>query len=298
MEMIEHEVFHSMGIPVHLTLIGVTKEQSQQLRDEAKYIFDKWDLVFSRFRIDSQLFSLNNNSGKWNNVSIEMFAVIEKCINLAKETNGLFDPSIGSYLAAAGYGLPENYILPSMVPTYKNIELDKLGLKIKTAKSQILEPAGIVKGMAIDDAGKSLGLASAWMINAGGDILTHGKYPDQGFWNIAIQSPDNIKSIVSVVKIKDEAIATSGDYETKWISEGKEWHHQINTKTGAPTEGIKSVTVIAPNAEISDTAASIISLTGIENGILYAKKNKIPYFIIDSNGKQFKNELFEERQVS
>ena len=287
-----------MGIPVHLTLVGVSPESADKLLKKTESVFNKWDKIFSRFRPDSELNLINQNTGKWNKTGRLLFEVIYKCVELSKETSGAFDPSVGGYLAAAGYGLPKNYSLPNPPPTYKNILFDNSEYSIKTASGQILEPAAIVKGMAIDDSGKELIGVPAWMINAGGDILTKGEFPEQSFWKIAIQSPTNKAAILTTVKIQNEAIATSGDYETRWMNGGNEWHHQIDTKTGKPTRGIKSVSVIAKNAEIADTRTSIISLIGIKEGIKYAEKKSIPYMIVSDENKIFRNTLFEKRIVT
>jgi len=294
----QHKIIHSMGIPVHLTLVGVSKIEGEKLFQEAWKIFNEWDMRFSRFKEDSELNQLNMNSGKWQNASPKMIGVLKKCLDLARASEGLFDPSVGGHLAAAGYGLPKNFVLPNPAPTYQEIKIDENGGEIKTARGQILEPAGIVKGMAIDSASSVLKDVSAWMINAGGDILTHGEYPNQKFWNVAIQHPKNKRAIISVVKVKDSAIATSGIYETKWAHKNEQWHHQINIKTGRPTAGVQSVSVIAPTAELADTHASLAILYGLEKGLDYLNSQNVPYLVVDLGDRVYKNQPYADLETS
>lgn len=294
----EHVVFHSMGLPVHLTLIGVTPSQAAVFGQRAETVFQKWDRVFSRFREDSELARLNAHAGEWVEVSPLMLEVLGKCLALTKETEGCFDPSAGSYLAAAGYGLPKNLILPTQVPTYRDIAMDIPNSRIRTAPRQVLEPAALVKGMAIDAAGTALAGVPAWMVNAGGDLRTQGDYPGQGAWNVAIQAPQDRRAVISTVRARNEAVATSGTYETTWESGRERWHHQINMTTGKPTTGVISVTVLAPTAELADGFSSAALLLGIKTGSAYLNRHGIPWMCVDNMGRMFRNEMYHEREMA
>lgn len=288
-----------MGIPVHITVIDSDEEKILKSTKSAENIFREWDKRFSRFLKNSELNQINLGAGEWQDISPSMFAVISRCVELAEMTNGFFDPSVGGYLAQYGYGLPKKYELPPIPPTYRDIELDSERSRILCAKGQVLEPAAIVKGMAIDAAGKELSPLDGWMINAGGDILTKGDFPEQKYWNIAIQHPRIKNAIVTTVKIHNEAIATSGSYEVGGTTrKGENWHHQINMRTGNPTSGLLSLSVIAPTAEQADTFASIAFLYGLSKGVEFLEKEKAPYLFIDDREIIHKNELFAAREES
>ena len=108
---------------------------------------------------------------------------------------------------------------------------------------------------------KNLGV-KAGIINASGDLSCWG-IPENGKpWTIGIANPDFVDMPFSTLEITDLAIATSGNYEKFALIDGKKYSHTINPKTGFPIFGIKSVTVISPNAEISDAFATPISILG------------------------------------
>ena len=69
---------------------------------------------------------------------------------------------------------------------------------------------------------------------------------------------------------------------------GKRYSHTINPKTGLPVSGIKSVTIISPNAEIADAMATPVMIMGIKAGLDMINQVKgLACIIIDDNGKIF-----------
>lgn len=299
MNEITHHVFHSMGIPVHITLVGVNENDGKKYVNEVEQIFYALDKRFSRFKDTSELHKLNTANGAWTAVSLPMFQVLQKCVALAKETNGAFDPSVGGVLASYGYGLPENFVPPSPLPTFRDIEFNERELSVRLAPGQVLEPASVVKGMAIDEAGRALSDSKVpgFMINAGGDIVTHGAYKDGSSWNIAIQDPRNPDAIVGAVALRDAGMATSGTYQTKGVHKGREWHHLVNMETGEPSKGIASATVIARTCEEADTEASLAILLPEPEAIARLNERGLPYFLINDHGLVLKSPAFSELEI-
>jgi thiamine biosynthesis lipoprotein len=92
------------------------------------------------------------------------------------------------------------------------------------------------------------------------------------------------------MEIKDMAVATSGNYEKFVMIDGKKYSHTINPKTGLPVTGIKSVTVVAPNAELCDALATPVTIMGIERGLYLINQLKhVECIIIDDNNKLYKS---------
>ena len=70
-----------------------------------------------------------------------------------------------------------------------------------------------------------------------------------------------------ILDITNMAVATSGNYEKFVMIEGKKYSHTIDPKTGLPVSGIKSVTIISPNAEIADAMATPVMIMGVKVGM-------------------------------
>ena len=92
----------------------------------------------------------------------------------------------------------------------------------------------------------------------------------------------------STFNITNTSVATSGNYEKFVLIDGKKYSHTIDPKTGYPISGIKSVTIIAENAEIADALATPVTVMGIEVGLNFI--NQIPNIgciIIDDYDKTY-----------
>jgi thiamine biosynthesis lipoprotein len=292
-----HRVFHSMGIAVHCTLVGVSEKDAEDRIALAEKIFSEYDIRFSRFKETSELHLLNINSETPQKVSIEMFQVLKKCVALAEQTGGAFDPSVGGVLASFGYGLPTNYTAPNPPPTYRDIKFNDQTLEVTLALGQVLEPASVVKSLAIDEAAKSFRDVPGFLLNAGGDILTHGAFEIESVWNIAIQDPRDARAIVAAVGIKDAGMATSGVYQTRGVKDGKPWHHLVDMRTRENASGITSVTVVAPTCEQADSEATLTILLGTTAGTARLDQTGFPYFLIFDDGTIKKNAAFAALEI-
>lgn len=82
------------------------------------------------------------------------------------------------------------------------------------------------------------------------------------------------------------AIAPSGSYEKYDVIHGKKYSHTIDSKTGLPVSGIRSITIIAPNAELADALATPVMVKGVNAGIhLINQLPNISSIIIDNDNK-------------
>ena len=69
---------------------------------------------------------------------------------------------------------------------------------------------------------------------------------------------------------------------------GKKYSHTIDPKTGLPVTGIKSVTIISPNAELADAMATPVMIMGTKAGLNMINQIKgMACIIIDDNDKLF-----------
>src|SRR5207237_2975577 len=90
------------------------------------------------------------------------------------------------------------------------------------------------------------------IVNASGDLSAWGMQPEGKPWTIGIADPYTKRTPFSYLGISDMCVATSGNYEKYAVIDGKKYSHTIDPRTGLPVTGIKSVTIISPNAEIAD----------------------------------------------
>jgi thiamine biosynthesis lipoprotein len=141
-----------------------------------------------------------------------------------------------------------------------------------------LDLGGIAKGFAIDlaiEAVKDANCAGA-MVDAGGDVRVFGKPPrGQQYWSVGLQDPAAARQtpdsgeLLMVFRLKNEAVATSGDYQRFELIGGQRYSHIIDTATGKGAGGFSSVSVIAEEATTADALATAVSVLGIEKGLSF-----------------------------
>lgn len=124
-----------------------------------------------------------------------------------------------------------------------------------------IDPSGVVKGWAIDQAALQLrdkGFKNFY-VDAGGDIQAYGYNDQHEPWRVGIRNPFNLREIVKVLALTDCGVATSGNYVRG--------HHIYNPKQlNDQLTQVVSLTVIGPNIYEADrfaTAAFAMGPAGI-----------------------------------
>jgi thiamine biosynthesis lipoprotein len=212
-------------------------------------------------------------------VSQETFEVIEKSIEYAILSEGLFDITVGPLVDLWGIGtdsprLPEAYEIESTLELidYRNIVMDKENSTVYlTEKNMSIDLGAIAKGYIADKAAakmKDLGLNSA-IINFGGNVVLLGEKPDGSAFQVGIQEPDESRGgIVGTVTAKDISLVTSGDYERYFVQDGIRYHHILDPYTGYPTDNsIKAVAIIANQSFDADALSTAVLLLGLDKGM-------------------------------
>ena len=230
-------------------------------------------------------------------VSREMFDLVVRASKISSITQGAFDLSYGSIdkrlwnFDRNMTALPDEATARQMIRliNYRNIIADHENCTLfLKEKGMRIGFGGIGKGYAAERAKallKQLGIHSG-IVNAAGDLTTWGLQPDGKPWTIGIASPDAGHQPFSSLEISDAAIATSGNYEKYVMIGGKKYSHTIDPRTGLPVRGIKSVTIISPNAEIADAMATPVMIMGVQAGMDMINQMKhIACIIIDEQDK-------------
>lgn len=113
-----------------------------------------------------------------------------------------------------------------------------------------LDPSGLVKGWAVEEATLLLDQAGArnYGCNCGGDVIARGE-PEAGRpWRVGIRHPDRADAVARVLAVRDLAVATSGTYERG--------EHIRDPRTGRAPTGLLSVTVVGPSLTWADVYAT------------------------------------------
>jgi thiamine biosynthesis lipoprotein len=153
-----------------------------------------------------------------------------------------------------------------------------------------LDLGGLGKGFTADEVMKLLqfhGVSSA-LIDMGGDICVSDPPPDKAHWVLAFSYYDEEgKEVIQKIKLKNGAVATSGDLYQFVEIDGKRYSHIVNPITGWALTNRIQVTVIADKATRADAFASAFSVLGIEKTkSKYRDLVNLEVFMVEENGKQ------------
>ena len=252
------------------------------------------DLSMSTY-IDNSLIT-KINKGEHLPIDPHFEKVLSASMDIYKQSDGIFDPSIGQLINAWGFGKKENHT----PPTQKQIDsllaltgMDKVHVAT-TPKGTFVEKDNpniqlnfnaIAQGYTSDviaDYFLSKQITN-FIVEVGGEIVIHGRNTLKGkSWTIGIdnplQKPDEDREIVATVELTDCGLATSGNYRKLWTDSltGQKYVHTINPKTGRPQpSNLLSATVIAPSAMLADGyATTLMALGGIEKAKDFLAQHK------------------------
>lgn len=289
-----------MGNRFTITVVDGDTEWAEKQIDEAIAEVSRIEKLLTTFSNDSQTHQINENAGlKPVKVDKEVFNIIQRSLRISALTDGAFDISYGSIdkrfwnFDKEMTSLPDAKAAKESVKliNYKNIVLDTENLTVfLKEKGMRIGFGGIGKGYAAEQAKQLLikkGVKSG-IVNAAGDLTTWGNQPNGEPWTIGIADPNAQNKAFSYINISDVAVATSGNYEKYVIIDGKKYSHTIDPKTGFPVSGIKSVTILCPNAELADAMATPITVLGVDAGLgLINQMKQIACIIIDDDNNLY-----------
>ncbi|WP_310831843.1 FAD:protein FMN transferase [Paenibacillus pedocola] len=305
------QTYYIYDTVVNIKVFG--DKATQQNMDDIQQLLERMDTEFSRTKEDGELYAVNQAAGKEAvTVSDETLDVVKQSLKYAEEMDGLFDPTIGPLvdLWAIGEGgehVPDQADIDAAksLTNYKDVIIDEAAKTIKLAKEgMVLDMGGIGKGYAADRIAEYLkeqGLDSA-MINLGGSsIIALGNKPNGSPWNIGLQDPDQSRGTqLGTIKISDEVIDASGVYERFFMQDGVRYHHILDPRTGFPSQnGLKSITIMSPNATDADALSTGVFLMGLEEGMKYLESlpEKVDAFFITDDNKIYATSGLKDRLI-
>jgi FAD:protein FMN transferase len=266
-----------MGSDFELIVVENTHQSAAQRLEEGIAEIRRIERLLTEFCKDSQTEMLNREAGL-SPVAVdeEMYRLIERSIHISKLTQGAFDISASVLKALYDFKgkkniFPEASLLSEKlgVSGYRNIQLLDANRVFLKKKGMRIGFGAIGKGYAADRVKalwKSKGVR-AGVINASGDLTAWGLQPEHKKWKVGIAHPTNPSHIMLWLPVENASVATSGDAEQFFVKNGIRYSHNIDPRTGHPTTGIKTVTVISNSAELSDALATAVMVMGRDSGL-------------------------------
>jgi len=238
-------------------------------------IFHEINAQMSTYLPNSEISKFNKlRSSQPFEISKDFLFVLNQSKMIFDQTDGEFDPSVMPLVNLWGFGPMKKASIPSQQEINKTLTF--VGFKkllIGDSKIQKSHPfleldlSAVAKGYAIDKVVEFLDLHSnSFLVELGGEVFARGMKDDKLLtpWVVGIEKPSKDKrQTKEIIELKDECIATSGDYRNYKNIENHRFSHLIDLKTGKSKENdFVSVSIIAPTCLYADALATASLVAG------------------------------------
>lgn len=269
------------------------RQAIQQALDDVVAQMSTWDET-------SNLSRYNEAPAGWQALPDHCFHVLRHALQLASDTQGAYDPTIGPIVNAWGFGPPPYASEPPTTQTiqslqqrcgWQRVRLSDDGQSAWQPGGVYLDFSSIAKGYGVDLAARALIALGVrdYLVEVGGELRAQGKRPDGQPWRVAIEIPDGTDDHALALVLTDHTIATSGDYRRYRDSSAGRYAHTIDPRTGRPiSNDVASVTVLHDHCMQADALATALTVLGEDEGLAYAQRHRLAALFIMRDRQGFR----------
>lgn len=290
---------HNQGM-VFGTFYNITYQSDENLQKEIEAELKKVDNALSPFNKKSIISAVNNNDTvTLNKMFTDVFTLAKE---ISEDTEGAFDITVAPLVNAWGFGFKNNVEpTPHAIDSLRGfVGYDKVALKsgkvVKKDPRLTLDCSAIAKGYGVDVVAKFFHDRDIrnFLIEIGGEIYAYGVNARREAWGIGVQKPvdDSLnvsQELVTVLKEKDIAMATSGNYRNFYYKDGKKYAHTIDPRTGRPVQhNILSATVLCKSCAKADAYATAFMVVGLEEAKkILSRHGEMKAYLIYHDGEGY-----------
>lgn len=271
-------------IGTHLDIFIDTDNSIVGLSQEIEHRLTQFEEKYSRF-ISGNWLNILNLERSWI-LDTDGKNMLVKMLDIARYTDGYFDPTIGKRLTELGYGKKELQIdkkSQDWYGDYRDIEIiwDQLILHGDIE----LEFGGVGKWYLIDIIHtiieNSWSSFKRYLINFGGDMYGKGR------WNIGLESPFASDEVIGTIGLDDLFLACSAGTKRKWGIH----HHLINPHTGESAQDVIASYIEWGSGMITDGYATALCVMPWELACKTLQKTpEISGVIVSKEGNIYQKE--------
>lgn len=227
----------------------------------------------SSYREDSELREVERKAWRARvPVSGDLAFVLSRAIELARQSNGAYDPTLGRVtrlVRAHGWGRagPDPLDLRDAwnLTGWRHVEVDQAARTVFFHRRGLqIDLGGIAKGFIADEALKTLrvaGVARA-LVSVGGDIVAGAPPPEMDGWRVELeQFADRGESDVSLW-LRNEAVSTSGSRERYFFAGDQTCSHILARNDSDCIDVSVAASVVASSGLEADGLATALVALG------------------------------------
>ncbi|MCA9946200.1 MAG: FAD:protein FMN transferase [Anaerolineales bacterium] len=291
--------FWAMGSQVVLWLDSSDVLQAAAAFAQAEALFVRNERALSRFRPDSELMQLNARSGQWVTVSDLLWREVALAVEMARQTDGRFDPTLLKALVQAGYDCSFEQVRSGdhfswwesekLYGRWADVALDETRQAVRLPAGVALDLGGIAKGDTAQQARNLLQLVGPCLVDAGGDLVAGAAPLGQLGWPVALSQPgadDFGQDDLATFWLANGALATSGIDYRRWLQNGRLAHHLIDPRTGqSASTDLLTATVLAHDAAAAEAWATATLIAGADVGMALLLDRGLAGLVVVGDGR-------------
>ena len=275
-----HKATQVMGTLAEAEIFGESEEDACRTAKDVLEIFRQVDVIFSTYKPESPVSLLNRHSPRaLTPAPAPLVNLVLEAERYSRLSGGAFDVTIWPLIQL--WGFQENRA-DRRPPTKRRVRKtsDRIGFQRVAVDKQENSLAfsrggmgfdfgGIAKGYALDLAAEMLssrGVEQA-LVDLGRSFFCRGWQSDGEGWILGIQHPTEPDSMIDTIRVADQFVSSSGNYERYLIWDGVRYGHILDPKTGWPAKKSLSTTVIAPQGTASDALSTAVFVLGPRKGL-------------------------------
>lgn len=284
--------FYSMGTVIAVTIYSSNETAALDIIENVQGIYDRYDAVADYYYDHSGVESVHSlNEKRSVTASAELLELVSYALEVKEETNGYFEPLIGSLSEKWKNALfPEDEQEPSILSTetvneelaiIANSEITISDSTITITGEANLDLGGVAKGYATQKVYEYFteNGVTKYLVNAGNSNILCGMKPDGSEFNVAVTKTFVVDDYLCVVTAKNKAIVTSSIKEQYIEIDEEIYHHIISSKTGMPINYYDTVVILGENSGLLDAYSTAIFSMDLDTAKDFLKdKNLDVYF--------------------
>lgn len=256
---------------------------ARPIRQQIAAIVESIDAAMSPYRADSELARFNaRHSTDWVRVTPALAMVLRRALDIAGDSGGAFDPTVGPIVGRYGFGP----ITGARSGAHHQLVAGRGAIR-KEDPGLSLDLCGIAKGYALDRINQALHRlgCDSYLVELGGEAVARGRHPSGRAWQVGIEMPGGA-GLRHLVALEELAIATSGDQPLGYEFAGRRYSHIVDPHAGTPIRGaLASVTVLAPTAMDADGVATAMMAMPPKVAEAFAAETAVDALLLVRGGK-------------
>jgi thiamine biosynthesis lipoprotein len=292
----------TMGTTYHIRYVSANpRHEADKIKERVDAVLEQVNSQMSTYDPDSELSRFNQKrTTDPVVVSRSLETVVRRALEIADETDGLLDVTVGPLVNLWSFGPQQR---PEVTPTaeelaaaqaatgYQHLSVENHQLQ-KAIPELYVDLSTIAKGYGVDRVARLLEQMEIhnYLVEIGGEMRMKGAKPGNKAWRIAIEKPDNTQRAAQrIIEPGNNAIATSGDYRNYFEQDGVRYSHIIDPRTGKPIQhNLVSVTVLADTAMDADAYATALTVMGPERALEFAEQKGLAVLLITRENGDYK----------